>query len=94
MTKKNNPFPIIILSLFCVIETVLGYFVQTTSGKTCSIVSLSVVVLALVLAIVFYKRTTLHLLTLAALVNTVFADFFLCGLVDFENVRVVAMTFF
>ncbi len=91
---KNKTFKTFYLAAFLIIQAVLGYFVQTTSGKLCSSISLSIIILSLLTIIIFYKRDTLHFLTLIAYINTLCADFFLCGLVDFENIKVVAMVFF
>ncbi len=91
---RNKTFTNIYLTAFLIIQAVLGYFVQTTSGKVYSSVALSIIILSLLTIIIFYKRDTLHFFTLIAYINTLCADFFLCGLVDFENIKIVAMVFF
>ena len=91
---KNKNFKIISLAIFFVAEIILGIFIQKTSGTAYGITTLSSVVLSCAVVGIFYRRTDLHLLTLIALITTVCADFFLCGLIEFENDRVVAMVFF
>ena len=92
--QKSNIFTYSFLAAFIAAEIVLGYFIQKVSGVTYSILTLVSVVIACAFVGVFYKRNFSCTLTLIALINTVIADFFLCGLIDFENIRVVAMIFF
>lgn len=94
MLKSKN-FTLISLVLFIAAEIILGYFIQKVSGLTYSVLTLLSIIIACCFAAIFYRKNSLsYLLTLIALISTVFADFFLCGLIDFENIRVVAMLFF
>ena len=94
MLTKNKTFLITYLSDFCVIQAVLGYFVQTTASTACGIISLSIIVLSFATVIIFYKQSILNLLTVIALCFTLIADFFLSNLIQFENIKVFAMLSF
>ena len=91
---RNKSFTLIYLIIFCVIQAFLGYFLQGAVGKTYGYVTLSIIVLCFITALVFFKADFLRFITLLALFFTVCADFFLCGLIDFKNIRTVAMLFF
>ena len=94
MIKFDNKFTYITLGIFFLFEIALGIIIQMVSGVYYGISTLTSVSLACVVVGIFYKRTDKHLLTLIALITTVCADLFLCGLISFHNDRVVAMVFF
>ncbi len=96
MNSTHNYFKIItpFIIAFCVIEGVLGYFIQINSGKTYSVLSISSIVLAFLFCLLLFKKDTSHILTIFALFFTVCADFLLCGLVDFTFIKELAMCFF
>lgn len=92
LNKIKNLTPFIIG--FCIIEGVLGYFIQTTSNVLYSIFSISSIILAFLFCLFLFQKDLAHKLTVFALLFTLFADFFLCGLVDFPLIRELAMCFF
>ena len=94
MIKFDNKFTYITLGIFFLLELVLAVIIQLVSGVYYGISTLTSVSIACIVVGIFYKQTDKHLLTIIALITTVCADLFLCGLVKFHNDRVVAMVFF
>lgn len=94
MIKFDKKFTFITLGVFILLELALAVIIQLVSGVQYGISTLTSVTLACIVVGIFYKISDKHLLTLIALITTVCADLFLCGLVKFPNDRVVAMVFF
>lgn len=92
LNKAKNLTPFIIS--FIMIEGVLGYFIQVTTGTICSSLSISSIILAFLFCSLLLRREFYHIITVFALFFTVCADFLLCGLVDFTFIRELAMCFF
>ena len=90
-TKKSY---LIATIIFIVAEIILGYFIQTTRGKTYGILTVSSVALAFTYAILNLRKEKSVIFTVIALCFTVVADFFLCGLVEGENNQLIAMCVF
>lgn len=68
---------VVLLTLFLTVETVLGVLLQVCGGLAGRIFSWSAVILACLFCILFFARTPRYLLTQAALLCTVGADWFL-----------------
>ncbi len=92
LLKAKNLTPFIIV--FCLIEGVLGFFIQKLNGTLYSSVSFSSIILAFLFCFLLLKREFYHIITVFALFFTVCADFLLCGLVDFPFIKELAMCFF
>ena len=75
LNKTKALYPTV--AIFAAVELILGIFVQTTSGDTCTAVSYAVVVLACLFCTLFAERTRRYAFTQLALVMTVCADLFL-----------------
>ena len=94
MLNINKKFALCYFCFFFLVQIVLGVFIQLTNGVAYSVLSLSSVVLCFISTVIFFKYSRNYILTIIALFTTVCADLFLCGLFEFENVKVVAMLFF
>lgn len=93
MLKTKKSF-LIATAIFVVAEIILGCFIQEVSGKTYGILTVLSVLLACVFAILNLKKNAMVILTVIALVFTVFADVFLSGLFEGKNNQLIAMLFF
>ncbi len=92
LNKVKNLTPFIII--FCLIEGVLGFFIQITSGLLCSYLSFFSIALAFIFCLLLFRKEIEHKITILALLFTVCADFLLCGIVDFKFIKELAMCFF
>ena len=80
------------VAIFCVAELILGILVQITSGSTLICASYAVVLLACAFAALKFEATPRWAFTQAALLFTVFADYFL--VVRGARQQFLAMLFF
>lgn len=92
LNKVKNLTPFIIV--FCLIEGVLGYLIQTTSSLLCSYLSFSSIALSFIFCLLLFRKEIEHKITVLALFFTLWADFFLCGIVSFKFIQELAMLFF
>lgn len=77
MVQHNRRFLIGICTAFVLLETVLGILLQCAHGATVRYASFLSIILAALFCLLFARRTPSYLLTQAALLFTVGADFFL-----------------
>ena len=90
-TKKNYLLAAII---FIAAEIILGVLVQCYSGLAYSILTLVSVSIALIFVAFCLEKKRLNILMVITFVFTVLADLFLCGIVENENAKLIAMIFF
>ncbi len=94
MKTNNKTFITVFLIVFVTIEIVLGINIQFSDNLPYRILTLSSIAIAVLGATLFFKPKTNYFIMLIALVCTLCADFFLSELVIFDNVKIVAMSFF
>ena len=89
---KNNKSKIVLVSTFLVLELILLFSVQKTSGEANDLFSYSVVVLSAIFLIFSFEKTKSYLFTQIASVTTLIADLFLV-VID-PMIQLPAMIFF
>lgn len=89
---KNKKIKIIAVAIFCVIEAVLFFLVQSTSDGANVAVSYISVILACLFMLTSFSKTSSYVFTQLGLVFTVFADYFLVVLDPIKQLP--AMIFF
>ena len=89
---KNKNILIISVSIFCLIEAILGFLLQTADGSLVPYLSYASVVLACLFCTAFAEKSKAYLFTQLALVFTICADFFL--LITPVREQLIAMIFF
>lgn len=89
---KRRIMSAVLVGLFFAAEAALGLALQLAEGRAVAYLSYAVVVLACLFCAVFARRATAYLFTQAALVFTLFADYFL--VLSHEQKPLPAMLFF
>ena len=92
MKIKNKALRVVAVALFVAVELVLGILLQTVGGREADACRFSSVILCALFCLLFAERAPAYLLTQAALVCTVGADYFLVW--SQPMVQLPAMLFF
>ena len=82
MTKQRSIFLICALTVFVIVQSLLGVLLQTASGRAASMYSYAAIVLACLFCGVLATRSKTYLFTQLGLIFTVGADYFLVYLPD------------
>lgn len=89
---QNTPARKLLCGAFLITELTLGILLQTLSGTAVTVCSYAAVLLACAFSFLFFSKTPTYYFTQAALLATVFADYFL--VVKGAEQKLVAMLFF
>lgn len=91
---NNKKSYLIATTIFVVAQIILGVLIQFSSGKTYSWLTISVVALCFIFVLLNFDKKFLNAIMLLTMFFTVCADLFLCGLIENENAKLIAMIFF
>ena len=89
---NNKKYKIPVAIAFSIIQAILFFLVQATSGKACIAVSYTVVVLCCLFALLYMEKSKDYIFTQIALICTIMADLFLVVIVPMKQLP--AMIFF